>query len=102
MNRKQFLLTLGAVALTGLVGAASSTLFGVQPGQAQLRVNGQLWQNEAPGSATSPGASDPSLQNSTADVSKVLSLLRRDDGGRYMITGFDCTPERSADWPGYN
>ena len=91
MNRKQFLLTLGAVAVTGLVGAASSSLFGVQPAQAPF----------IKGSATSPSQTDPPLQNSTADVSKVLDWLRRDDGGRYMITGFECTPERSADWPGY-
>jgi hypothetical protein len=100
MNRKQFLVTLGAIAVLSVVVATSNSDFGAQPGQAQTRVSGQSWQDEALVSAASSGETNPS-QNSTADVSKVLGWLQRDDGGRYMITGFECTPERSADWPGY-
>jgi hypothetical protein len=75
MNRKQLHSMLGALAVTALLVASPISLFGVQPVS--------------------------SSQNSTDDVATVRDWLRHDDGGRYMITGFECTPERSADWPGY-
>ena len=40
-------------------------------------------------------------QASDADVEKVITWFKRDQAGRYWVWNADCSPEKSAGWPGY-
>lgn len=60
------------------------------------------WPNVATiaGNAPAP-SSGVASKPLTADVEKVLGWMRRDNAGRYMITGADCKSEPSSNWAGY-
>src|SRR6266849_813729 len=38
---------------------------------------------------------------SADDVEKVLGWFKHDRPGRYWVSGADCVPLKSSDWPGY-
>ena len=51
--------------------------------------------------AMAPPTPISSASQHERDAAQVLRWLKRDDRGRYMVTGASCAPEAQAHWPGY-